>query len=85
MNSGMGTGTEKSMEDKLCVEIDQAFKGNRATAEDWRRALDKVVPAIVVLRVTACRAFDTESAGVSYATGFVVDKRRVSSSPTAMS
>ncbi|KAL0332427.1 UNVERIFIED_CONTAM: Protease Do-like 7 [Sesamum calycinum] len=76
MNSGMGTGTEKSMEDKLCVEIDQAFKGNRATAEDWRRALDKVVPAIVVLRVTACRAFDTESAGVSYATGFVVDKRR---------
>ncbi|KAL0378006.1 UNVERIFIED_CONTAM: Protease Do-like 7 [Sesamum radiatum] len=76
VKSGMGTGTETSMEDKLCVEIDQAFKDNRATAEDWRRALDKVVPAIVVLRVTACRAFDTESAGVSYATGFVVDKRR---------
>ncbi|KAK4393562.1 Protease Do-like 7 [Sesamum angolense] len=72
----MSSVSEQSMEDKLCVEIDQAFKGNRATAEDWRRALDKVVPAIVVLRVTACRAFDTESAGVSYATGFVVDKRR---------
>lgn len=53
------------------------FKENiLATAEDWRKALDKVVPAVVVLRTTACRAFDTESAGVSSATGFVVDKRR---------
>ncbi|KAF5780586.1 putative peptidase S1, PA clan [Helianthus annuus] len=39
-------------------------------AEDWRKAL----PAVVVLRTTACRAFDTELAGESYATGFVVDK-----------
>lgn len=31
---------------------------------------------MVVLRTTACRAFDTESAGASYATGFVVDKSR---------
>ncbi|KAL2926610.1 Protease Do-like 7 [Bienertia sinuspersici] len=48
----------------------------QATPEDWRKALNKVVPAVVVLRTTACRAFDTESAGASYATGFVVDKRR---------
>ncbi|GFP81162.1 protease Do-like 7, partial [Phtheirospermum japonicum] len=47
-----------------------------ATAEDWRKALGKVVPAVVVLRTTACRAIDTEFAGASYATGFIIDKRR---------
>ncbi|XP_062150732.1 protease Do-like 7 [Alnus glutinosa] len=65
-----------SAKDELCMEIDPPFRENVATAEDWRRALNKVVPAVVVLRTTACRAFDTESAGASYATGFVVDKRR---------
>ncbi|XP_075098548.1 protease Do-like 7 isoform X1 [Nicotiana tabacum] len=66
------------MKEDLCMDIDPPpFKENiLATAEDWRKALDKVVPAVVVLRTTACRAFDTESAGVSSATGFVVDKRR---------
>lgn len=58
------------------MEIDPPFRESVASAEDWRRALNKVVPAVVVLRTTACRAFDTESAGASYATGFVVDKRR---------
>lgn len=58
------------------MDIDPPFKENLATAEDWRMALNKVVPAVVVLRTNACRAFDTESAGASYATGFVVDKRR---------
>eukprot|EP00252_Welwitschia_mirabilis_P018169 TRINITY_DN40411_c0_g1_i1.p1 TRINITY_DN40411_c0_g1~~TRINITY_DN40411_c0_g1_i1.p1 ORF type:complete len:1096 (+),score=238.79 TRINITY_DN40411_c0_g1_i1:357-3644(+) len=47
-----------------------------ATAEDWRKALTAVVPAVVVLRTTATRAFDTESAGASFATGFIVDKKR---------
>uniref|UniRef100_A0A251TWW5 Putative PDZ domain, Peptidase S1, PA clan, PDZ-like domain protein n=1 Tax=Helianthus annuus TaxID=4232 RepID=A0A251TWW5_HELAN len=36
----------------------------------------KVVPAVVVLRTTATRAFDTQSATSGHATGFVVDKRR---------
>ncbi|KAK4426563.1 Protease Do-like 7 [Sesamum alatum] len=67
---------ETSMKEELCMEIDPPFKENLATADDWRKALNKVVPAVVVLRTTACRAFDTESAGASYATGFVVDKRR---------
>ncbi|XP_057752867.1 protease Do-like 7 isoform X1 [Arachis stenosperma] len=63
--------------DELCMEIDPPpLQENVATAEDWRRALSKVVPAVVVLRTTACRSFDTESAGASYATGFIVDKRR---------
>ncbi|CAI0547541.1 unnamed protein product [Linum tenue] len=69
-------GMETSLKDGLCMEIDPSFRENVATAEDWRKALDKVVPAVVVLRTTACRAFDTESAGASYATGFIVDKRR---------
>ncbi|KAJ7960112.1 protease Do-like 7 [Quillaja saponaria] len=69
-------GLESSMKDELCMEIDPPFGENVATAEDWRKALNKVVPAVLVLRTTACRAFDTEAAGSSYATGFVVDKRR---------
>ncbi|RZC53199.1 hypothetical protein C5167_012061 [Papaver somniferum] len=38
--------------------------------------LEKVIPAVVVLRVTTCKAFDTELEGESTATGFVVDKKR---------
>lgn len=63
------------MKEELCMEIDPPFK-SLVNAEDWRRALNKVVPAVVVLRTTTCRAFDTQSTGSSYATGFVVDKCR---------
>ncbi|MCH96816.1 protease Do-like 7-like [Trifolium medium] len=49
---------------------------NAVTAEDWSKSLRKVVPAVVVLRTTATRSFDTDSASVGSATGFVVDKRR---------
>ncbi|KAK2387838.1 protease Do [Trifolium repens] len=62
--------------DDLSMEIDPPFQENAVTAEDWRKSLRKVVPAVVVLRITATRAFDTESASASSATGFVVDKRR---------
>ncbi|KAL2499493.1 Protease Do-like 7 [Abeliophyllum distichum] len=75
-SEGVLAGMETSMKEELCMEIDPPYKDNLATADDWRRALNMVVPAVVVLRTTACRAFDTESAGASYATGFVVDKRR---------
>ncbi|KAH0905201.1 hypothetical protein HID58_044704 [Brassica napus] len=68
--------TETGIKSDLCLEIDPPPTETVATAEDWRRALGKVVPAVVVLRTTACRAFDTVSAGASYATGFIVDKRR---------
>ncbi|XP_051189448.1 protease Do-like 7 [Lolium perenne] len=47
-----------------------------ATADDWRHALARVVPAITVIHVTMPRAFDTEIAGAGAATGFVVDKAR---------
>lgn len=56
--------------------LDPPLQENVATPDEWRKALNKVVPAVVVLRTTACRAFDTEAAGASYATGFIVDKRR---------
>ncbi|KAL2522388.1 Protease Do-like 7 [Forsythia ovata] len=75
-SEGVLAGMETSMKEELCMEIDPPYKENQATADDWRRALNMVVPAVVVLRTTACRAFDTESAGASYATGFVVDKHR---------
>ncbi|KAI3835116.1 hypothetical protein MKX03_019742 [Papaver bracteatum] len=46
------------------------------SADDWKKAVEKVIPAVVVLRVTTCKAFDTELEGESTATGFVVDKKR---------
>ncbi|KAF7136588.1 hypothetical protein RHSIM_Rhsim08G0086100 [Rhododendron simsii] len=77
LGSDVAAGPEESsMKEELCMEIDPPFRESLATADDWRKALSKVVPAVVVLRTTACRAFDTEAAGASYATGFVVDKRR---------
>ncbi|CAN6469947.1 unnamed protein product [Victoria cruziana] len=70
-------GVESSIaNDRMDMDIEPPFQQKVATAEDWRRALGKVVPAVVVLRTMVPRAFDTESAGSSYATGFVVDKRR---------
>lgn len=44
--------------------------------DKWQESLKRVVPAIVVLRVCSCSAFDGESPGYGYATGFVVDKAR---------
>ncbi|OVA11903.1 PDZ domain [Macleaya cordata] len=76
LGSEAEAGMESCMKEELCMEIDPPFKENAATAEDWRKALNQVVPAVVVLRTTACKAFDTESAGASYATGFVVDRKR---------
>ncbi|CAN4083135.1 unnamed protein product [Withania somnifera] len=77
LGSEEALGPESSiMKEELCMDVDPPFKENLATTEDWRKALHKVVPAVVVLRTNACRAFDTEAAGASYATGFVVDKRR---------
>lgn len=70
---------DSSMKEDLAMEIEApplCREEGAATAEDWRRALARVVPAVVVLRTTAVRAFDTEPAGASYATGFVVDKAR---------
>lgn len=75
-SDGAAAMEETAIKEELGMEIDPpAMQEGLATAEEWRRALGRVVPAVVVLRTTACRAFDTEAAGASYATGFVVDKR----------
>ncbi|KAL8044748.1 hypothetical protein ABFX02_08G066000 [Erythranthe guttata] len=63
-------------DDNFCMETDPPLTDDYATTEDWRCALGKVVPSVVVLRTTICRTFDTEAAGASQATGFVVDKHR---------
>ncbi|MCO4743237.1 MAG: trypsin-like peptidase domain-containing protein [Proteobacteria bacterium] len=46
------------------------------TMPSWEETLDRVVPGVVSLRVTATRDFDTENAGNSVGTGFVVDAER---------
>jgi S1-C subfamily serine protease len=47
-----------------------------APSDAWERTLDRVVPAVVVIRAAAPRAFDTQGASSSTATGFVVDAER---------
>jgi len=42
----------------------------------WPATIDRVAPAVVVLRVNSTRAFDGDQAGYSTATGFVVDAER---------
>ncbi len=42
----------------------------------WEATLDRVVPSIVAIRVSATRPFDTEGAASAVATGFVVDAER---------
>ncbi len=42
----------------------------------WQKTLDRVVPSVVVMRVSAPRSFDDVVAGYQTATGFVVDAER---------
>lgn len=44
-----------------------------AGTPSWEETLDAVKPAVVSIRMSVPRAFDTESARSSYATGFIVD------------
>jgi len=45
-------------------------------APSWQTTLERVQNAVVSIQVTATRDFDTEDAGVSQGTGFVVDAER---------
>ena len=42
----------------------------------WQTTVKRVSRAVVVIKTTGVRSFDTESAGSAYATGFVVDAAR---------
>jgi S1-C subfamily serine protease len=48
-------------------------EAGRSAPDPWEDTLARVVPAVVALRVSGTRAFDTEPASVVLATGFVVD------------
>ncbi len=48
----------------------------RSAPDPWEDTLARVVPAVVALRVSGTRAFDTEPASVVMATGFVVDAQK---------
>lgn len=50
--------------------------GSARAADPWEATLQRVVPAVVALRVSGTRSFDTEPASVVAATGFVVDAAR---------
>lgn len=46
------------------------------TNDGWEKTLERVVPGVVAIRLSSPRAFDTEGASSSVATGFVVDAER---------
>ncbi len=50
--------------------------GAARPGDDWQTTLDRAARGVVVLRVSATRAFDTEKAAYLTATGFVVDAER---------
>lgn len=58
----------------VTMEVEPETIGS-TTAENWRKALNRVVSAVVVIKSTVTRSFDTEPAGSIHATGFIVDKR----------
>ena len=67
----------RSQESSNQVELDSDLPPEKEViTDDWRDAINKVVPAVVVLQTTACRSFDTELPSSGSATGFVVDKNR---------
>ncbi|KAF0682719.1 Aste57867_25170 [Aphanomyces stellatus] len=43
---------------------------------NWKKTLDRVVPAIVSLKLNSPKSFDTETPGNGWATGFVVDAKK---------
>lgn len=56
---------------------DQGAAAPPSAPEDpWQAAMDRVVPAVVSIRLTTPRDYDTQRAGSGGATGFVVDAAR---------
>ncbi|KAH8511438.1 hypothetical protein H0E87_008849 [Populus deltoides] len=77
LESEMESMDLRSQESTDQVELDSELPPEKEViTDDWRDAINKVVPAVVVLQTTACRSFDTELPSSGSATGFVVDKNR---------
>ncbi|MCB9798045.1 MAG: trypsin-like peptidase domain-containing protein [Alphaproteobacteria bacterium] len=49
------------------------FAQDTAPEDAWKATLERVAPAVVSLKVVGTRSFDTEGAGASVGTGFIVD------------
>jgi len=60
----------------FCVFAITASAGSLDRGDAWEMTLDEATPAVVSLRVTGTRDFDTEGAGSSQGTGFIVDGER---------
>jgi pro-apoptotic serine protease NMA111 len=54
----------------------ETIKQGHQTIDAWGKVLQHVIKAIVSIKVTVLRAFDTENAGSFEGTGFVVDRTR---------
>lgn len=57
----------------LCSPLALAQEAPKPTAPAWEPVVQRVTQAVVALNVTGTRDFDTEGAGSSRGTGFVVD------------
>ena len=53
---------------------ERCIRDRAETDSRWQTTVKRVSQAVVVIKTTGVRSFDTESAGSAYATGFVVDK-----------
>ena len=82
MEARFGELTASAVRDLLRVVFVAALllplagQGAAASLESWESVLDRVVPSVLAIRVSATRPFDTEIASASVATGFVVDAER---------
>lgn len=53
-----------------------AAKPAEPSVATWEAVLDRSIPAVVAIRTSSPRSFDTDASGNSVATGFVVDAER---------
>ncbi|KAF1315680.1 Pro-apoptotic serine protease, partial [Globisporangium splendens] len=65
---------EKQLSARLAAELIAAEA--KHNTGDWKSTLERVVPAIVSLKLNSPKFFDTESPGNGSATGFVVDAEK---------
>ncbi|KAJ0410952.1 hypothetical protein ATCC90586_004305 [Pythium insidiosum] len=66
--------SERQLSARLAAELVAAEAKHNSI--DWKATLERVVPAIVSLKLNSPKFFDTESPGNGSATGFVVDAER---------
>ncbi|CAI5744784.1 unnamed protein product [Peronospora destructor] len=65
---------ERKLSSRLAAELVAAEVNQNKS--DWKATLERVVPAIVSLKLNSPKFFDTESPGNGSATGFVVDAEK---------